>query len=358
VNKRILVAMAVAVLALGATAYGSTAKPTAHASAGVTINGAGATFAAPIYQQIGSELRSKGVTINYQSIGSGAGVAQFTAGTVDFAGSDPPLTNAEMAQAAQKGGPVSHIPVAFGAITVSYNLPIKTGLKLDGATIANIYLGRIKKWNERAIAKQNHGLKLPNTTITVVHRSDSSGTTKGFTQFLANYSSAWKRGPGVNKDIKWPTGTGAKGNEGVAAAVKQTRGAIGYVEQAYALQNHFRFASVKNRSGRYITPTLASTSAAGLGLKVPASLRIVVIDAPNRRAYPITSQTFVVLHRDLCKGGLNAAKAQGMVRFLTYTLGSGQNTIRRLSYAPLPTGIRTKSQGAVKKLNCFGKPVR
>src|SRR5439155_3872879 len=169
------------------------------------------------------------------------------------------------------------------------------------------------KWNDPEIAGQNAGTSLPDKPITVIHRSDSSGTTKGFTQFLANYSPEWKSGPAVDKDIKWPTGTGAKGNDGVAAAVKQTDGAIGYVEQAYALQNGFTFADVKNKSGKYVAPTLASTSAAGDGIKIPADLSISVIDSPNPASYPISSQTFVIVNKDLCKGGLSSSKAKAMV---------------------------------------------
>jgi len=358
-KRPILAVAAVSVLAAGVAAPGSTGKTTAHAAAGVTLNGAGSTFAAPIYQQIGSELKPKGVTINYAGGGSGAGVAQFTAGTVDFAGSDPSLLPAESQAAAKKGGPVQNLPIALGAITVSYNLPgVKSGLKLDGATIASIYLNKVKKWNDPAIAKLNKGTKLPNQAITVVHRSDSSGTTKGFTTFLAAYSAAWKNGPGVDKVVQWPTGTGGNGNPGVAAAVKQTKGAIGYVEQAFALQNHFTFAAVKNSKGKYILPTLPSTAAAGLGLKVPSSLSISVINAPNSKAYPITSQTFIIYHRDLCLGGLSAAKAKGMSVFLNYLLGTGQGTIQKLSYAPLPAGLLAKAKAAVKKVNCSGKPIK
>ena len=217
----------------------------------MTLNGAGSTFAAPIYQQLAGDLKGQGITENYQPVGSGAGVAQLTSGTVDFAGSDPALKPEEKT-AMSKGTPIE-IPFALGAITVSYNLPgVKSGLKLDGKTVADIYLGKVKKWNDPEIAGQNSGVSLPGDDITVVHRSDSSGTTAGFTGFLQSYSPEWKSGPGSDKEIKWPTGTGGKGNDGVAAAVKQTEGAIGYVEQAYALQNDFTFADVKNRSGTYV----------------------------------------------------------------------------------------------------------
>jgi phosphate ABC transporter phosphate-binding protein len=216
-----------------------------------TINGAGSTLAAPIYQQWGSTLAKQGLVVNYQATGSGAGVAALQAGTVDFAGSDPPMKPSEIKAAK---GPVAMFPVAFGAITVSYHVSgLKSGLKLDGPTIANIFLGKIKTWNDPAIKSLNPGMSLPSTSITVVHRSDSSGTTKGFTTFLSAYSPAWTAAAGPpDKIVKWPTGTGAKGNAGVAAAIQQTSGAIGYLDQAYALQNNFTFAAVKNKAGHYV----------------------------------------------------------------------------------------------------------
>jgi phosphate transport system substrate-binding protein len=359
------VALAAGVLALGVAACGSSddnsdssaSASSSSASVNATLNGAGSTFAAPIYQQIASELKGQGITENYQSVGSGAGVSQFTAGTIDFAGSDPALKDDEVS-ALKKGSPIE-APIAFGAITISYNLSgIKTGLKLDGKTIADIYLGKIKKWNDPAIAGQNSGLKLPSTNITVVHRSDSSGTTKGFTDFLSRYSPEWKTKVGVDKDVKWPTGTGGKGNEGVAAAVKQTQGAIGYVEQAYALQNGFTFADVKNKSGQYIAPTLDSTSAAGDGIDIPSDLRINVIDSANPKAYPITSQTFAITYEDPCKAGLDKTKAQGLKKFLSFLVGGqGQDTIQKLSYAKIPSSLDQKVQSAIDGMKCNGSPL-
>src|SRR5205085_5764909 len=192
----------------------------------------------------------------------------------------------------KKGEPVQ-IPTAFGAITVSYSLSgVQSGLKLDGATIADIFLGKIKTWSDPAMGKLNPGVKLPSSSITVIHRSDESGTTKGFTTFLSDYSPQWKSSVGSDKTVKWPTGTGAKGNDGVAAAIKQQSGAIGYVEEAYALQNNFTTAAVKNKAGKFAEPTLASTTAAGQGVKVPKDLGLSIIDSPNPSAYPIASQTF------------------------------------------------------------------
>jgi len=372
VNPRIVPAtLAALALASGAAACGSSNDDNSSASTGsaaastgsdsgsgvkATLNGAGSTFAAPIYQQVGADLKSQGLTINYQGVGSGAGVSQFAAGTVDFAGSDPALSDDD--RATIKKGDAVQIPFALGAITASYNLSgVKSGLKLDGETLANIYLGKVKAWNDPAIKALNPDVDLPSTKITVVHRSDSSGTTKGFTQFLANYSTAWKNGPGVDKDIKWPTGTGAKGNDGVAAAVKQTDGAIGYVEQAYALQNGFTFADVKNKAGKFVAPTLESTSAAAEGIEVPEDLGVSTIDAPGDGAYPIVSQTFAITYKDACKAGISADKAKGLKFFFNYLVNEGQDTIKKLSYAPIPDSLKAKDQAAIDAMQCNGAAI-
>jgi phosphate transport system substrate-binding protein len=351
------VALAVAVAACGSKTTSTSGTSPAPTSA-QTLNGAGATFSAPFYQQWGTALKGQGISINYNPVGSGAGIAQFTAGTVDFGATDPPMKPAEVKAAKAKGDPLN-IPTALGAITVSYNVSgVKTGLKLDGATIAKIFLGTIKKWSDPAIAALNPGVKLPSTAITVVHRSDSSGTTKGFTGFLSAVSPTWKTTVGSDKDVKWPTGTGAKGNQGVAGAVKATDGAIGYVEQAYALQNNFTFASVKNKAGNYVVPTLASTTAAGQGVAVPADLRFTIKNPSNPQAYPITSQTFVLTWKDPCKAiGMSQAKARALKAFLAYGLGAGQSVLKQLSYAPLPAAIDARARVAVAGIVCNGSLV-
>jgi len=249
-----------------------------------------------------------------------------------------------------------HVPTAFGAITVSYNLDgVKTGLKLDGKTTADIFLGMIKKWNDQAIQSLNPGVKLPDTDLTIVHRSDESGTTKLFTTFLSDYSPEWKSQVGADKTVKWPTGTGAKGNPGVAGAIKQTNGAVGYVEQAYALQNNFTTADVKNKSGKFIAPSLASTSAAGEGLKVPADLRFSAINSPNPSAYPIASATFLLVYQDMCKAGKSSDVAQRVSNWLNYALGAGQQVAPELQYAPLPSNIKSQAQAKVDALKCNGQ---
>jgi phosphate transport system substrate-binding protein len=339
---------------------GSSSSSSSSSGAPATLNGAGSTLAAPIYQQWGSTLKNQGLTINYNPVGSGAGVADLQTATVQFAGSDPALKSADTAKLK---GPALQFPVAFGAITVSYNLPgIKSGLKLDGATIADIYLGKIKTWNNSAIASLNPGMKLPSTSIAVVHRSDSSGTTKGFTTFLEDYSPAWKSQVGADKDVKWPTGTGAAKNSGVAAAVKQTPGAIGYVEQAYALVNNFTYAAVKNSHGQYVLPTIANTSAAATGVAVPKDLGISTINEGGPTAYPIASQTFLDVYTDPCKsGGASKSTASGLMRFLTYAFGAGQQTLgsggNKLPYAPLPSSLATKDMTQLKTMTCNGSPI-
>jgi phosphate transport system substrate-binding protein len=348
----------------GAPAATGTSSSTSTSSSGggsATINGAGSTLAAPIYQQWTSTLSSQGLTVNYSPVGSGAGIAQLQSGTVDFAGSDPALKPADKAKAK---GPIAQFPVAFGAITVSYNLSgVKSGLKLDGPTIANIYLGTIKTWNDPAIKALNPGMSLPNTAITVVHRSDSSGTTNGFTKFLEAYSPTWKSQVGAGKDVKWPTGTGAAKNAGVAAAVKQTPGSVGYVEQAYAIENNFTYAAIKNSAGTYELPTIPNTSAAANGIKVPASLGISTINSPDPSAYPIVSQTFLDVYKDPCKtGGLNSSTASGLKKFLTYAFGDGQKTLgassNQLPYAPLPADLASKDNAQLATMTCNGSPIK
>jgi phosphate transport system substrate-binding protein len=360
-------AATVAALAIGLAACGSSndssggsagASGNSGTQLGGTLNGAGATFPQPVYQEWAARFQKRtGTTVNYQGIGSGGGIAQFTAGTVDFGASDAAMTDEEEAAAKKKGDPV-HIPTVMGAVTLSYNLPgVKTGLKLDGATAADIFLGRIKSWNDAKIASQNPGVKLPSSAISICHRSDESGTTKNFTQFLADYSAAWKNGPGVDKAVKWPAGTGAKGNDGVAACIKQNQNSIGYVEQAYALANNFTFASVKNKAGKYITPTLAATSAAGTGLTIPGDLRISTIDAPGSTAYPVTALTFLLAYQDVCKAGMKPDQARRLKAWLDYAEGEGQNVAGELQYAKLPGALHTKAEAKVNGLTCNGKPI-
>jgi phosphate transport system substrate-binding protein len=355
----------IAVLASGFAACGSSKKSSTSAGASSsssssgagsgTISGAGSTFAAPVYQQWASAL--SGLTVNYQAVGSGAGITALEQKTVDFGASDPPLKPADEAAIAKNGSPAVQIPMFLGAITVSYNLPgVQTGLKLDGKAIADVFLGKVKAWNDAEIKALNPGVSLPSTAITVIHRSDSSGTTAGFTGFLAAVDPEFKSKVGEGKDVPWPTGTGAKGNAGVAGAIQQTTGAVGYVEQAYALQHNFTYAAVKNKAGTFVSPSLASTSAAALSIKVPANLGIKISNPSGARSYPITSQTFIVVNKDLCKAGVPGGEsaAKGIVKFLQYGLTSGQPILAQADYASLPSSILDKSRAAASSLQCNG----
>jgi phosphate transport system substrate-binding protein len=371
VSKRIsAVAIAIATI-FGLAACGSSSNSSATSSgsgtvsstnaaatsAGGTVNGAGSTLAAPIYMQWGQTLKSQGLTVNYNAVGSGTGVADLQTATVDFAGSDPSLAATD--KSGMKGA-VLQFPVAFGGITISYNLSgIKSGLKLDAATIGGIFSGKITTWNDPAIKALNPGMNLPSTHITVVHRSDSSGTTDGFTTYLMKADPSWTLG--ADKLIKWPTGTGASGNSGVAAGVKATQGSVGYVEQAYALVNGFTFAAVKNGSG-YVLPTIANTSAAATGLKVPSDLGISTIDSSTPGAYPIVSQTFIDVYKDPCKdGGASSGTAAALKSFLSYAFGAGQATLgsggSKLPYAPLPSNLAAKDNSQLSTMTCKGSPI-
>ncbi len=366
IKNRIGALAGCALLASGLAACGSSSSTTSSSSSSAaasnsvsgTISGAGSTFAAPVYQQWASSLSP--LTVNYQAVGSGAGLTALESKTVDFGASDPPLKPADEAAIAKNGSPAVQIPMFLGAITVSYNLPgVPTGLKLDGKTISDIYLGKVKTWNDAEIKALNPSSTLPSTAITVVHRSDSSGTTAGFTGFLAAVDPEFKSKVGEGKDVQWPTGTGARGNAGVAGAVQQTVGAIGYVEQAYALAHSFTYAAVKNKAGSFVVPSLESTTAAAEGLAVPANLGIKIKNPSSPKAYPITSQTFVVVNKDLCKAGVPGGEtaAKGVVAFLKYGLGSGQAILSQADYAALPAEILAKSKEAATGLQCNGTAI-
>ncbi len=349
-----------AALALGLAACGSSnssSTSSTSSSVSATISGAGSTFAAPVYEQWGSELKGSGLTLNYQPVGSGAGITSLESKTVDFGASDPPLKPADEEAIAKNGSPAVQIPMFLGAITVSYNLPgVKAGLKLEGKTIADIYLGKVKTWNDPEIKALNPGVSLPSTPITVIHRSDSSGTTAGFTGFLSAVNPEWKSKVGEGKTVLWPIGTGEKGNAGVAGGVQQTTGAIGYVEQAYALEHNFTYAAVKNKSGKFVEPTLESTSVAAEGVTVPANLGFKISNPSAAGAYPITSQTFIVVNKDLCKAGIPGGEsaAKGVAKFLDYGLGEGQAILSKADYAALPSSILSKSKEAAASLQCNG----
>jgi phosphate transport system substrate-binding protein len=330
------------------------------ASAGLvaqaTLNGAGATFPNPIYTKwFDAFNKAKHVQINYQSIGSGGGIRQFTAGTVDFGATDGPMTDEQIA--AVKGN-VVHLPTVLGAVVLTYNLPAlgTTRLKLDGTTIADIFLGKITKWNDTRLAALNPGVKLPGTDLLVVHRSDGSGTTYVFVDFLSKVSPDWKSKVGVSTSVNWPTGLGGKGNEGVTQQVAQTEGSIGYVELVYAAANKLAYAQVKNAGGKFVDPTLAAVSSAAASAKLPANtdFRVSITNAPGADAYPISSFTWLLVPAD----SPDPAKAKPLHDFLTwYPTSEAQKMAEDLGYAPLPKEVVALVTARIKTLKAAGKPI-
>ncbi|MBI3792164.1 MAG: phosphate ABC transporter substrate-binding protein PstS [Gemmatimonadetes bacterium] len=314
------------------------------------LTGAGATFPYPMYSKWFNDYAAKtGVKINYQSIGSGGGVRQISEQTVDFGATDGPMSDEELAKA--KGGRILHIPTVMGADVVVYNLPeLKAPLKLSGELIADIFLGKVTKWNDARIAAENKGAALPGTDIVVVHRSDGSGTTYIWTDYLTAVSKAWAAGPGKGKDVKWPVGIGGKGNEGVAGQVKQIPGAIGYVELVYARQNKLAYAHVKNAAGAYVEPTIASVTAAAAaiakGLPKDTDFRLSIVNPGGKDAYPIASMTWLLVYEQ--QG--NAAKGKQLVDFLKWMLVYGQKSAPALDYAPLPAPIVKQLQDRIKQI--------
>ncbi len=306
------------------------------------INGAGATFPYPIYSKWFSEYQKThtNVEFNYQSIGSGGGIKQVLAQTVDFGATDAPMTDEELKTAK---APIRHIPTVLGAVTVAYNVKgLENGIKLEGQTVADIFQGKITKWNDAAIAKLNPKAKLPATDILVVRRSDGSGTTAVFSTFLAEVSADWKAKVGAGKNINWPAGIGAKGNEGVTAMISQTDGAIGYVELAYAINNKLSMAAVKNKKGEFVSPTVDSISKSAASVKdASGDLRISVINADGKGVYPISSFTWILLPQ----GDTPALKE--VKAFLGWALKDGQKFASDLHYAPLPKKL---SEGLVKTI--------
>lgn len=319
-------------------------------SQSVDLNGAGATFPYPIYSKWFSDYaKTTGVKINYQSIGSGGGIRQLSAQTVDFGASDSPMNDEEMAAA--KGGPILHIPTVIGAVVVTYNVPgVSQPLNLTSDVIADIFLGKITKWNDARITATNSSLTLPASDILVIHRSDGSGTTYIFTDYLAAVNEAWRKGPSRGKEVKWPVGLGGKGNEGVAGQVKQTPGAIGYVELAYAKQNGLAYANVKNAAGEFVAPTIASVTAAAASVAaaLPESTdyRISIVNPPGKDAYPISSFTWLLVY----KNQTDSVKQQKIADFLTWMLKDGEPSAAALDYAPLPPSIVTNLTKRIQSL--------
>jgi phosphate transport system substrate-binding protein len=315
------------------------------ARAQMLINGAGATFPYPIYSKWFDHYAKidPSVRFNYQSIGSGGGQKQILAQTVDFGASDGPMSDENLAKAP---GKLLHIPTVAGAVVVTYNLPEKPKLKLDGPVIADIFFGKITKWNDPKLVALNPGVKLPATDLVVVHRSDGSGTSYIFTDFLSSVSKEWEKQVGHNTSVKWPTGLGAKGNEGVAGQVKQLPGTIGYVEFAYAHQNTLSIAEIRNSSGKFITPSIESVTEALSTAKIPDDFRFSMVNPPGEKAYPIAGATWLLIYEKQ----KDAAKGKKLVEFLNWALTKGESMASELDYAPLPSNLQTRVLERVKTI--------
>ena len=327
------------------------------ARAEVLLQGAGATFPNPLYQRWTSEYRKQHpeVKIDYQSIGSGGGIKGITDKTIDFAGSDAPMSKKEMAAA---GGQIVHIPTVAGAVVPAFNLQGVGELNLSGPVLADIYTGKITKWNDPKIAELNDGRQLPDVAITPVWRTDGSGTTFVFTNYLATQSEEFKNSVGMGKQVKWPLGQGGKGSEGVAAAVQQTPGAIGYVEANYASANKIPFAAVKNHAGKFVKASPQSVSAAGEGAiaKMDKSLAVDIWNQPGDAAYPISAFTYIIVYKDL--GYLkDQNKAKALVDFLKWATNEGQSYAGEMDYAPLSDGVKKKVADAIESLQWQGQAV-
>jgi phosphate transport system substrate-binding protein len=316
----------------------------------VTLTGAGATFPYPIYSKwFDVYSRENPVRVNYQPIGSGGGIRQITEGTVDFGGSDAPMTTEELAAAPS----TLNLPTVLGAVAVAYNVPgLAQPLRLDGRTIADIFLGKIKRWNDPRIAQLNPGVPLPDRDILVVHRTDGSGTTYVFTEYLGSISPEWQNSVGVGKSVKWPTGLGAKGNEGVAGQLKQTEGAITYVEQAYAKQNNLSTAAVRNREGQFVMPTVEATTAAAAGvadqLGAGSDFRVSIVNPAGAEAYPIASWTYLLVPSQF----EDCTKARALAALVRWALTEGGSYARELDYAPLPDDVRERVLEKWRTVTC------
>jgi phosphate transport system substrate-binding protein len=316
-----------------------------------TLNGAGATFPNPIYSKWFSEYHKlhSDIEVNYQSIGSGGGIRQVTEGTVDFGASDMPMTDGQLEEAQAKlKTKVLNIPSVLGAVVPAYNIPGVSGeVKFTPDALAGIFLGKITKWNDKAITGVNPGVNFPDKDIIVVHRSDGSGTTFIWTDYLSKVSADWKSEVGSNTSVKWPVGLGGKGNEGVAGMIRQMQGGIGYIELIYALQNNIPYGSVRNAAGNFLKASLEGvTAAAASSPKMPADFRVSITDAPGKDAYPISSFTWLLIPQQ----SKDAAKGKILADFLNWMVTDGQKMTSALSYAPLPESVVQKEKEAIKQV--------
>jgi phosphate transport system substrate-binding protein len=339
----------------GCSSTATIPTPAPTPTAAVNLNGAGATFPYPLYSKWFDEYyKLTGVKVNYQSIGSGGGISQITEGTVDFGASDGIMTAEQQAKAESAHGPILHIPMTSGSEAIVYNLPgVGSGMKLTPDVLADIYLKKIAKWNDPRIAALNPDLTLPDTAIAVVHRSDGSGTTYIFTNYLSKVSQEWKDKVGNATSVNWPGDIGGQGNAGVAGQVQQIPGSIGYVELAYALQNNITYATLKNAEGNYITPSLASTTRAAEGVTLPDDMKVMLTNSANPDAYPIVGFTWLLIYVNQP----DKAKGDALVKMLWWAIHDGQQYTAALSYAPLAGGAVTKAENEILSIKYQGQPL-
>jgi len=345
---------AVRALAAGLVLAALLAGAAPSGAQGVTLNGAGATFPFPLYSKWSQVYAAeKGVQINYQSIGSGGGIRQFIAKTVDFGASDGPMTDEQIAQA---GGRVLHIPMVAGAVVPVYNVPgVGPGLNFTPDVLTDIFLGKITKWNDPRLLRHNASFRLPATDIVVVHRSDGSGTTAIWVNYLSKVSAEWKQRVGEGTSVNWPTGLGGKGNEGVAGVVKQTPNSLGYVELAYALTNQMTFGNVQNGAGQFIRPSLSSTTKAMEGAlsSIPDDYRVFFTNPAGKDGYPVAGFTWILIYGDQS----DPAKAKALVEFLWWATHEGQKYAPTLLYASLPKSLVTRIERTLRSVTAKGSPV-
>ena len=312
-----------------------------------TLNGAGATFPYPMYSKWFSEYHKlhPDIQINYQSIGSGGGIRQVLAGTVDFGASDGPMTNEQLAETKTK---ILHVPTVLGAVVPAYNVPgVTTEIKFTPEALAGIFLGRVTSWNDPALTGANPGVNLPNQPIIVIHRSDGSGTTFIFTDYLSKVSPDWQSQVGKNTSVKWPVGLGGKGNEGVAGMIRQMQGAIGYIELIYAVQNKIPYGVVRNAAGNFVKASLDSVTAAAASVKnMPTDFRVSIANAPGKDAYPIASFTWLLIPAQ----SKDPAKGKIIADFLSWMVDDGQKMTTELTYAPLPENVAAKVKDEIKQV--------
>ena len=360
-NRLRRAAFALTVASLVAFAFGCSAEPMkgpggVDSGGNVRLQGTGATFPAPIYQKWVSEYSKAhpNVQIDYQSAGSGQGIKDISGNTVAFGATDKPMSDDELKAA--KGGELLHVPTVLGAVVVTYNLPGNPELKFTPDVVADIYLGKITKWDDARIKADNPGAQLPSTNIAVTARADGSGTTAVFTEYLSKVSAEWKEKVGTGTSVNWPVGQRAKGNEGVTAALSQTPNALGYIELAYAVRKNLPVAALKNKAGNFVKPTLEAVTAAAAETATPDDLRVSITDAAGATAYPISAYTYILVY----KNQTNAAQGKALVDFLWWALHDGQAVTKDplYPYAPLPEAVVKRAEAKLNSITADGKPLR